>query len=67
MLKLGIEWLYPFTDAYRMSFKAYLYYLEGMLLSPCSVEAILQDAIETAEARAAEFEEEEKNRDIQDG
>ena len=48
-LKLGVEWLYEYSEARSVSFKAYLYYLEGMLLSPFSVEAILKPAIEEAE------------------
>ncbi len=52
-VKPGVEWVYPYTDAHKVSFKAFLYYLEGMLLSPGSVEEILKQAIAQAEEHAA--------------
>jgi hypothetical protein len=47
-MKLGVEWLYSYTEARNASFTAFLYHLEGMLLSPFSVEEILKPAIKEA-------------------
>jgi hypothetical protein len=47
-MKLGVEYLYSYTEARNASFTAFLYYLEGMLLSPFCVEDILKPAIKQA-------------------
>jgi len=55
-LKLGVEWIYPFSAAHKVSFKLYLYYLECVLTPQDFPEELLQGAIERAEAKAAEIE-----------
>jgi hypothetical protein len=55
-LKLGVEWVYPFSTAHKKSFKLYLYYLECVLTPQDFPEELLQGAIERAEAKATEIE-----------
>jgi hypothetical protein len=55
-LKLGVEWIYPFSTAHKKSFKLYLYYLECVLTPQDFPEDLLQGAIERAEAKANEIE-----------
>src|SRR5260370_28701765 len=31
-LKLGVEWVYGFTSAHKLSFQAFLYHIEGLLV-----------------------------------
>jgi hypothetical protein len=57
-LKLGVEWIYPFSAAHKMSFKLYLYYLECVLTPQDFPEDLLRGAIERAEAKAREIESE---------
>ena len=49
-LKLGIEWLYPYTDAHKLSFEAFLYDLEGLMVGTDFPEELMRGAI----ARAVE-------------
>jgi hypothetical protein len=51
-LKLGVEWIYPFSAAHKMSFKLYLYYLECVLTPQDFPEELLRGAIERAEEKA---------------
>lgn len=55
-LKLGVEWIYPFSAAHKKSFKLYLYYLECVLTPQDFPEDLLQGAIERAEAKVSEIE-----------
>jgi hypothetical protein len=54
-LKLGVEWIYPFSAAHKVSFKLYLYYLECVLTPQDFPEELLKGAIERAEAKATEI------------
>jgi hypothetical protein len=54
-LKLGVEWIYPFSTAHKMSFKLYIYYLECVLTPQDFPEELLRGAIERAEAKASEI------------
>jgi hypothetical protein len=51
-MKLGIEWLYWFTDAGRLSFRAFLYYLEGVLVPSDMPEEVMKGVIDRGEATA---------------
>jgi hypothetical protein len=48
-LKLGVQWVYPYTQAHKMSFRAYLYHLGGLLLVQDYPERVAQRAIDRAE------------------
>jgi hypothetical protein len=51
-MKLGVEWLYQYTDARKPSFQAFLYHLEGLLVPSDMPEAAMTGVIERAEAAA---------------
>jgi len=53
-LKLGVQWVYPYTQAHKMSFRAYLYHLGGLLLVPDYPETVAQRAIDRAEQHLRE-------------
>jgi hypothetical protein len=55
-LKLGVEWIYPFSAAHKKSFELYLYYLECVLTPQDFPEELLQGAIERAEAKVSKIE-----------
>jgi len=59
-LKLGVEWIYPFTRAYKMSFQGYLYYLEGLLVPGYFPEELMKGVIERGEEQAREIAEAER-------
>ena len=58
-LKLGVEWIYPFTRAHRMSFQGYLYYLEGLLVPGDFPEELMKGVIERGEEQHREIAEAE--------
>jgi len=58
-LKLGVEWIYPFTRAHRMSFQGYLYYLEGLLVPGDFPEGLMKGVIERGEEQHREIAEAE--------
>jgi hypothetical protein len=51
-MKLGVEWLYQYTEAHKLSFTAFLYHLEGMLVPSDMAEEITARTIERAEEKA---------------
>jgi hypothetical protein len=51
-MKLGVEWLYQYTEAHKLSFTAFLYHLEGVLIPSDAPEQLTKRVIEAAEARA---------------
>src|SRR5215831_12809090 len=58
-LKLGIEWIYPFTRAHKLSFQGYLYYLEGLLVPGDFPEELMKGVIERGEEQHREIAEAE--------
>src|SRR5215469_16302539 len=59
-LKLGVEWIYPFTRAHKLSFQGYLYYLEGLLVPGDFPEELMKGVIERGEEEAREIAEAER-------
>src|SRR5215831_21339132 len=59
-LKLGVEWIYPFTRAHKLSFQGYLYYLEGLLVPGDFPEEFMRGVIERGEEQAREIAEAER-------
>ena len=59
-LKLGVEWVYPFTQAHKLSFQGYLYYLEGLLVPGDFPEELMKSVIERGEEQAREMAEVER-------
>ena len=59
-LKLGVEWIYPFTRAHKLSFQGYLYYLEGLLVPGDFPEELMNGVIERGEKEAREISEAER-------
>ena len=55
-LKLGVEWIYPYTDAHKTSFQAFLFDLEGLMLSGDVPVELMKGAIDRATASEARFE-----------
>jgi hypothetical protein len=62
-MKLGIEWLYQFTDAGKLSFDAFLYYLEGVLVPSDMPEEVMKGVIDRGEATATRISAEDANAD----
>jgi len=62
-LKLGVQWVYPYTQAHKMSFRAYLYHLGGMLLVPDYPETVAQRAIDRAEQHLKDAVDDEQSSD----
>jgi hypothetical protein len=60
-LKLGVEWIYVFTRAHKLSFQGYLYYLEGLLVPGDMPEELMKGVIERGEEQANEIAEAERN------
>jgi hypothetical protein len=54
-LKLGVEWIYPFTQAHKLSFQGYLYYLEGLLVPRDLPEELMKGVIERGEQQHMEI------------
>jgi len=59
-LKLGVEWVYPFTRAHKLSFHGYLYYLEGLLVPGDFPEELMKGVIERGEEQHLEIAEAER-------
>jgi len=57
-LKLGLEWIFPYTITHRLSFTLFLLEAEGVLKESESLETLLNAAIERANEKAS-FETEE--------
>ncbi|MGH9822421.1 MAG: hypothetical protein ACREDR_04120 [Blastocatellia bacterium] len=55
-LKLGVEWIYPYTDAHKTSFQAFLFDLQGLMLSGDFPVELMKGAIDRAIASEARFE-----------
>jgi hypothetical protein len=51
-MKLGVEWLYRYTDTHKLSFQAFLYHLEGLTVPSDTPGEVMMGVIETAEAKA---------------
>jgi hypothetical protein len=47
-MKLGVEWLYQFTDARKLSFQVFLLALEGRLTPSDKLEELLKGVIQRA-------------------
>ena len=62
-LKLGVQWVYPYTQAHKMSFRAYLYHLGGLLLVPDYPETVAQRAIDRAEQHLKDTVDDEQSSD----
>jgi len=60
-LKLGVEWIYQFTQAHKLSFQGYLYYLEGLLVPGEMPEELMRDVIERGEEEAREIAEADRS------
>src|SRR5215831_9955095 len=60
-LKLGVEWIYPFTRAHKLSFQGYLYYLEGLLVPGEMPEELMKGVIERGEQQAREIAEADRS------
>ena len=52
-LKLGLEWIFPYTSTRALSFTLFLFEAEGILKEPDNLETLLSAAIERAYAKAA--------------
>jgi hypothetical protein len=50
-MKLGVEWVYGFTEARNVSFKAFLYHPEGVVVPSDMPEEVLKGVIERAEQK----------------
>ena len=50
-LKLGLEWIFPYTSTHSMSFTLFLFEAEGVLKEPDSLETMLTAALERAHAK----------------
>jgi hypothetical protein len=59
-LKLGVEWIYPFTRAHKLGFQGYLYYLEGLLIPGDFPEELMKGAIERGEQQHREIAQAER-------
>jgi len=53
-VKLGLEWIFPYTSAHTMSFTLFLFEAEGVLKESDSLETLLSAALERAYARIDE-------------
>jgi len=62
-LKLGVQWVYPYTQAHKMSFRAYLYHLGGLLLVQDYPETVAQRAIDRAEENLKDTADAEQSSD----
>ena len=60
-LKLGVEWIYLFTQSHKISFHGYLYYLEGLLVPGDMPEELMKGVIERGEDQAREIAEAERS------
>jgi len=60
-MKLGLEWVYPYTQAHKLSFQGFLYYVEGLLLPGDFPEELMKGVIERGEQQAREVYGEEGN------
>ena len=60
-LKLGVEWVYPFTQAHKLSFQGYLYYLEGLLVPGDFPEELMKGVVERGDEQATKIAEAERN------
>jgi len=58
-LKLGVEWIYPFTRAHKLSFQSYLYYPEGLLVPGDFPEELMKGVIERGEEQHRQITEAE--------
>jgi len=54
-LKLGLEWIFPYTSTHWLSFTLFLFEAEGVLKEPDSLEALLSAALDGAHARIEEL------------
>jgi len=52
-LKLGLEWIFPYTSTRALSFTLFLFEAEGVLKEPDTLETLLSAAIERANAKPA--------------
>jgi len=51
-LKLGLEWIFPYTSTHRLSSTLFLLEAEGVLKEPDTLETLLSAAIERTFAKA---------------
>jgi hypothetical protein len=47
-LKLGLEWIFPYTGTHKLFFSLFLYQAEGVLKAPDDLETLLTGALEKA-------------------
>lgn len=60
-MKLGVEWLYQYTDACKLSFNAFLHRLEGLMVPSDMPQEVMRGVIERAEATAIRIDAEDTN------
>ena len=51
-LKLGLEWIFPYTSTHTLSFTLFLFEAEGVLKEPDTLETLLTAALDRAYAKA---------------
>ena len=54
-MKLGLEWIFPYTNTHSMSFTLFLFEAEGVLKEPDTLEKLLAAALDHAYARIDEL------------